>query len=143
MYFLRKPPPNYHPLNHTTTLLNSRTCSCLNGPRLTHSIPSNIKPAKSSLKNTSRQRKSSLQSLPKLCHCFLSKRKKLGNYTPAKIIGISIATPSKTPIPFPSSLTSLTNYEDSQSLPNSMYDWDTTTSSSNQRTNEKLPSPPH
>ena len=91
--FLRKPPPNYHPLDHKTTLLNSRTCLCLNERRLTHSIPSNIKLAKSLLKNISRQGKSPLQNLPRLHQSFSSKRRKLGNYAPAKTTSISIATP--------------------------------------------------
>ena len=141
--FLRKPPPNYHPLNHTTMPSNSRTCSYPNEPRLTCSIPSNIKPAKSSLKNISRQGKSPLQNLPKLHHSSLSKRRKLGNYVPAKIIGASIAILSRMPTPFPLSPTLLTNYEDHQLLPNSTYDRNTITFSSNQRTNESPPSPPH
>ena len=140
--FPRKPPSNYPPPDHMTMPLNSRTCLCPNGPRLTHSIPSNIKPVKSSLKNISRQGKSPLQNPLKLHHSFLLKRKKLGNYTPAKTTSISIATPSRMPTPSPSSLTLLTNCEGHQSSPNLMYVGDTTMSSSNWRTNRRQPLPP-
>ena len=78
MCFLRKPPSNYHPLDHMTMPLNSRTHSCLNGPKLTHSILLNTKPAKSSSKNTSRQGKSPLQNLSKPHHFFFVKKKKAG-----------------------------------------------------------------
>ena len=109
--FLRKLPPNYHPPDHMTTPSNSRTCSYPNGPRPTCSIPSNIKPARRLSKNISRQEKFLLQNPPKLHHSYSSKRKKLGNYDPAKTTSFSIVIPSRMPIPSLLSLTSLTNYE--------------------------------
>ena len=113
---------NYHPLDHMTMSSNSRACLCPNRPRLTHSIPLNIKPAKNLLKNTSRQGKSPLQNLPRPCHSSLSKRRKLESYIPAKIISTSVAIPSRMPTPFSLSPSSLTNYKDCRSSPNSMYD---------------------
>ena len=143
MYSLRKSPQNYHPLDHTTMPSNSRTHSYLKKPRLTHSTPSNIKPARNLLKNTSRQEKSSPWNFPKLRDFSLSKRWKLGNYDPAKIISTSIAIQSRMPIPSPLSLILLTNYENCWSSPTLTYNRNTIMSSSNQKTNERLPSPPH
>ena len=143
MYSLRKPLQGYHLLNHMTMPLNSRTHSYHNEPRLTHLTPSNIKPARSSSKNTSRQRKSPPQNLLKQCPSSLSIGRKLGNYNPAKTTSTSIATQSTMPIPFPSSPTSLTNYEDRQFSSNSTYNGNITMSSSNLKTNGRLPSPPH
>ena len=139
----KKNPPNYHPLDHMTMPSNLRIRLYPNGPRLTCSIPSNIKPAKSSLKNTSRQGKSPPQSLPRPCHFSLSRRKKLGNNALVKIISTSITIPSRTPTLFPLSLTSLINHKDHQSSPNLTYNRNITMSLSNQRTDGKLPSPLH
>ena len=106
--FSRKPPPNYHLLDHTITSLNSRTCLCPNRPKLTSSyqldsiehqaykefIEEHFKTGKFSSK------------FPQAIPFFFVKRRKLGNYFPAKIIGTSIAIPSKTPTSFPLSPTS-------------------------------------
>ena len=87
---------------------------------------------------------SSLQRVhSKLCYSFLSKRNKQGNFAPVKTTGISIAIPSRTPISFPLSPTSSTNYKGHWSLSSSMYNGDITTSSSNKRTNGRQPSPLH
>ena len=143
MYSLRKPLQGYHLLNHMTMPLNSRTHSYPNEPRLTRLTPSNIKPARSSSKNTSRQRKSPPQNPLKQCPSSLSMGRKLVNYNPAKTTSTSIATQSTMSIPFPSSPTSLTNYEDRQFSSNSTYNGNITMSSSNLKTNGRLPSPPH
>ena len=142
-YSLRKPPQDYHPPDHMTMPSNSRTHSYPNEPWLTCSTPSNIKPARNSLKNTSRQEKSPSRNPPKQCHSSLLKRRKLGSYVPAKTISTSIAIPSRIPIPSPSSLTSSTNYKNHRSSPNSMYDGGIIMSSSNRKTDGRLPSPPH
>ena len=142
VYSLKKPPWNYHPPDLMITLSNSKTCLCPNDPRLTHSTPSNIKPARSVLMNISRQGRFSLPNPPKQHHFSLSKRKKLGNYAPAKTISISIAIQSRMPIPSPSSPISLTNYKNHWSSPNLMYDGGTTMSSSSRRTIGRQPSPP-
>ena len=77
-------------------------------------------------------------------HCSSSsKRRKLGNYAPAKTTSISTAILSRTLIPSPLSLTLSTNYEDHQSSPSSIYSGDITISSSNWRTARRQPSPPH
>ena len=135
--FPRKPPPNYHPLDHMTMPLNSKTHSFSNRPRLTCSIPLNIKLAKSFWRTPQDK-----ENLSRLHHSSLLKRRKPENYAPAKIIGTSIAIPSRMPTPFPLSPTLLTNYEDHWSSPNSMYNRGTITSSSSQRTDRRLPSPP-
>ena len=77
--FPRKPPPNYHPLDHMTMPLNSKTHSFSNRPRLTCSIPLNIKLAKSLLKNTSRQGKS-----PQATPFFFVKKKGAGKLCPCQ-----------------------------------------------------------
>ena len=141
MYSLRKPPQNYHPPNHMTTPLNSKTCLSLNKPRSTHSTLSNIKLAKSSLKNTSRPAEFPLPNPLKQYHSFSSRRRKLGNYDPAKTTDTSIATQSRMLISSPLSLISLINSKNHQSLPSSMYDGDTTISLSSQRTIGRPPSP--
>ena len=130
-YCPRKPSWNYHPSDAMITPSNSRTCSYLNEPRLIHRTSLNIKPARSSSKNTSRQERFPLQNPLKLHHSSLSKTKKLGNYAPVKTTSISIAIPSRMPISSPSSPTLLTNYEDCWSLPNLTCDGGITMSSSN------------
>ena len=144
MYSPRKLPWNYHPPNLITMPLNSRTSSYPNKPRLTHWTLLNIKPTKSSLGNISRQGRFSLPN-PLKQHCSSSsKRRKLGNYAPAKTIGISIAIPSRMPTyPLPSSPTLSTNYEDCRFSSSSTYDEDITTSSLNQRIIGRWPSPSH
>ena len=142
-YSLKKTPQDCCPLNHTTMPSSSRTCSYPNEPRLTHSTPSNIKPAKSSLKNFSRQGKSPFQNPPKQHPSSLSRRRKQGNYDPVKTTSTSIAIPSRMSTSFPSSLTSSTNYEDCWFSPNLMYNGDITTSSSNPKTDGGPPLPPH
>ena len=143
MYSPRKLPWNYHPPDHMTTSLNSRTGSSPNKPKPIHSTPLNTKSAKNSLKNISRLEEFPLPNLPKQ-HCSsLSRRRKSGNYTPAKTTGISTATQSRMPILSPLSLTSSISSENHWFLQNSMHYRGITMSSSNQKTNKKLPSPPH
>ena len=141
--FSEKSPQNCHPLGHMTMPSNSRTRLYPSGPKSTCLIPLNTKLAKSSLKNISKQKKSPPWNLPKPRHSSLSKRKRLGSYTPAKTISTSIATPSRTPTLFPSSPTLSTNYEDHWVSPNSTYDGDIITSSSNPRIDGRPPSLPH
>ena len=74
MYSPRKPLQNYHPLNLIITPLNSRTRSYPNKLRLIHWTPLNIKPARGSLKNTSRQEKFPLSNPLKPYHSSLSKK---------------------------------------------------------------------
>ena len=87
--------------------------------------------------------KISPSKFPQAAPFFFVKKNEAGKLWPCQDYQYLNSHTIKNIYPSPSSLTSLTNYEDHWSSPNSMYDRDITMSSSNLKTDGRPPSPPH
>ena len=133
----RKPMINF-PLIIPTTMLSNFAHISL--PKLPRSIPStqqSWKHANSLLKNTSRQDKLYPQNLPKP-HLSSSYQRRMEFFAHAKITATWTPTPSRMPIPSPSSLNSLTIWRNLPCSLNFTFDGDITTFASRRKTNGKL-----